>query len=857
MIGAGRTWSPDSMRGGSARPNRWPPLVVAAAIFSIGIVLERWTGTAPLWSWLIAVALLLVGWWRCWKREQFALAEVALGGAILALGGAVHHAHWRLYPATEIGRFARIEQEPICLEAIALGAPVTWGAPAPTPLRAIPQGPSSSVALSVVSLRNKERWRPASGRCELQVNGQMTPIAAGDRVRIFAQFSQPLPALNPEERDAQLAGRMDRQLVRLRCESPECLSAIDGNPSPLSWRRKRDELRSWVDATLVDKVGPAQGGLAMAMVTGSPQLLSDETTEAFRRTGALHVLVVSGMQVSMVVGLLYVVLRMGWAPRLLAAMGIMLLAVIYAAITGNAPPVQRAMIAALLICIAGVSGRTALAANSLGAAALVVLALNPSDLFQNGTQLSFMATAALVWLGLREIRRQPLDPLARLIAECAPWWRRGIGHMMTASRLTIFATLLVSLVSAPLLASQFHLLSPISIATSPVLLPLVAVVTFSGLAAVVLSWMPGVGDASGAVCRWSSAGVEQVVNWSDSAPGASFFTAGPALWWVLGFYLLLVAAVAFPNRRRYLPHVAIAWLIVGLVPALARQLPREELRCTFISVGHGLSVLIEAPNGANLLYDAGAISGPEQATEHISAVLWSRGIRRLDGVIVSHADIDHYNALPGLLERFTIGRVYVSPNMAPRLRDRGVTGPGVLQAALTSHGVPVSELSLGDRLNLGSAQLEVLHPQRNDIFLIDNAGSLVVAIEYAGRRVLLTGDLQSPGLEALLDQERLACEVLLAPHHGSALSNPPGLAAWCGAKGVVLSCGLADRVSEVETGYYQRRIRPLATARQGAISATLSPNKCVLAAYRRERFRPVLAPERELEPSKPPRTAEK
>lgn len=857
MISAARTWSPEVLRERFARPNRWPPLVVAAAVFALGIVLERWWGAAPLTLWLVVIALSLVGWWRCWKREQFALAEVALGGAILALGGAVHHAHWRLYPMNEIGRFARVEQEPICLEAIALGAPVTWGTPAPTPLRAIPQGLSSSVTLNVVSLRHKERWRPASGRCELQVNGMLAPIAAGDRVRIFGQFSQPLPALNPGERDAQLAGRMDRQLVRLRCNSPECVSAVSGFPSRLSWRRGRDALRAWIDATLLHKVGPAQGGLAMAMVTGSPQLLSDETTEAFRRTGALHVLVVSGMQVSMVIGLLYVVLRMGWAPRLLAAVGIMALAVIYAAITGNAPPVQRAMIAALLICIAGVSGRTALAGNSLGAAALVVLAINPTDLFQSGTQLSFLCTATLVWLSLREIRRNPRDPLARLIRECQPWWRRSLEVVVTTSRMTVVASLAISLVAAPLLASQFHLLSPISIPTSPVLLPLVGVVTFSGLAAVVLSWVPVIGDASAAICRWSSAGVEQVVNWSDSAPGASFYTAGPALWWVLGFYLLLVVAVAFPQRRRYLPHVAIAWLIIGLVPALARQLPRGELRCTFISVGHGLSVLIEAPNGANLLYDAGAISGPELATEHISAVLWSRGIRRLDGVIVSHADIDHYNALPGLLKRFKIGRVYVSPSMAPRLNDGKSSGPGVLQAALESHRVPVSELSFGDRLRLGPAVLEVLHPGADDIFLIDNAGSLVVAVEYAGKRVLLTGDLQSPGLETVLDQEPLRCNVLLAPHHGSALSNPPGLGQWCDAKAVVLSCGLQDRVAQVAIDYRQRGVRPLATARQGAVTATLTTNNCGLHAYRKDTFRPVLAHEREFEPSKPPRNAEK
>ena len=109
----------------------------------------------------------------------------------------------------------------------------------------------------------------------------------------------------------------------------------------------------------------------------------------------------------------------------------------------------------------------------------------------------------------------------------------------------------------------------------------------------------------------------------------------------------------------------------------------------------------------------------------------------------------------------------------------------------------------------------------------------------------------------MLDQEPLRCEVLLAPHHGSALSNPPGLGQWCEAKAVVLSCGLQDRVAEVAVDYRQRGIRPLATARQGAVSATLSANKCVLAAYRRDRFRPVLDPARDLNREKALRNAEK
>ena len=78
---------------------------------------------------------------------------------------------------------------------------------------------------------------------------------------------------------------------------------------------------------------------------------------------------------------------------------------------------------------------------------------------------------------------------------------------------------------------------------------------------------------------------------------------------------------------------------------LARSLP----------VGHGGCTVLETPDGRTLLYDAGALAGPEVTRRQIAPFLWSRGIRRIDEVILSHADLDHFNGLPSLLDRFAIG----------------------------------------------------------------------------------------------------------------------------------------------------------------------------------------------------------
>ena len=121
------------------------------------------------------------------------------------------------------------------------------------------------------------------------------------------------------------------------------------------------------------------------------------------------------------------------------------------------------------------------------------------------------------------------------------------------------------------------------------------------------------------------------------------------------------------------------------------------MACTFVAVGHGTSVLIELPDGKALLYDGGSLGASRFAARPLAAVLWSRGITHLDAIVISHADADHYNAVPGVLKRFTVGVVYVSPVM---FRD-STPALAALRDAIETAGVPLRELAANDRLEAG------------------------------------------------------------------------------------------------------------------------------------------------------------
>jgi competence protein ComEC len=285
-------------------------------------------------------------------------------------------------------------------------------------------------------------------------------------------------------------------------------------------------------------------------------------------------------------------------------------------------------------------------------------------------------------------------------------------------------------------------------------------------------------------------------------------------------------------RPRWMVAMLCAWIIVGLMPPLVRSYQRDGLEASFVAVGHGTCVLLQAPTGETLLYDAGSLGSPEYATQSIASYLWHRGLMRIDGIIVSHADIDHFNAVPGLLDRFHVGAVYVSPMMFEGIGDDEISGPQVLRDAVRAAGVPIRVVQAGDRLRLGSeVSIDVLHPTRLGVIGSDNANSLVVAVEHAERRVLLTGDLESPGLESVTAELPYDCDVLLAPHHGSRYSDPPGFAAWSRPEWVVVSGGGGDDVRPVIDTYRRAGGRVILTDESGRIHFSLRNESIEMASW--------------------------
>lgn len=815
----------------------YQPLVLVLSALVAGMVVDR---SFPLSSylWFGASSGLLFLWLVAWRQRREVFGSVALLGAVAAAGGSWHHDRWNLYPDDEVGLFVREEIRPLVLEGIAVTSPRWVPAPPLSAMRTIPKGDETELFLRVTSIRNGQSWQTASGNATVDIDGHLLGVRAGDKLRLFVLASRPRGTFNPGEFDYAKYERSRRVFCKLRGIFPESAQPLTRGSgfSPRLWL---SEVRQRGNALLRANISPRRSTLAAAILIGAREQLDSERNEGFLVTGTIHVLSISGLHVGILAYGFWTIFRTGLLPRNATLIAAMLLTVAYAFLTDLQPPVVRATILVVAMCTARLLGRTALGFNTLSFAGIAVLVHNPLSLFQAGTQLSFLAVATMILFQRLLVKKQSHDPLDRLIARTRPWHIRLLKFAGGETWRVFLTGAVIWIVSFPLVWMQWGLISPVGLVLNPIVWIPIIVSLFAGFGVLVFGWIfPPLGHLCGWICDGSLWLIEASIARGQHAWGSYFWYPSPPAWWVAVFYIVLGMAAAFPVLRPskwWTAALLTGWIAIALFLSthphslVSPQQSGEEppLRCTFVSVGHGTSALLEMPDGQTLLYDAGKLGSPMGAARPISAVLWSRGITHLDAVMISHADSDHFSALPELLERFSVGVIYVSPVMFDDIARQ----PALieLKLAIDKSGVPLKHFSAGDKLRSSpGTRLEALHPPRKGVFGSDNANSIVLLVEHAGRRILLPGDLESPGMEDLLAEEPLDCDVVMAPHHGSRRSDPTGFSLWSTPEHVLFS---GDRnvedipdIESVKDSYRARGAEVYHTAEDGSVCFELT--KC-------------------------------
>ena len=603
-----------------------------------------------------------------------------------------------------------------------------------------------------------------------------------------------------------------------------------------------------------------------AMVTGDRTFLTHSLRVGFERTGSFHMLVVSGLHLGIVASIIFWIMRRLRMPQVPATLITIGASFAYALFTGFATPVQRSLWMVTLYLLGRLLYRERNVLNTIGFASLCLLAISPRSLFESSLQMTLLAVVSIGGVAApllantvhpylsatRELSLVALDVklppgqaqfrvMLRMFAAALaratnrlvgwsvlPWTMRFLLRCVEA----LVVASIVELAMALPMAVYFHRITvfalPVNILILPLLVVLMPIALLTLLASLVSSAVATIPAAATAMLLHLGVGL---VHLFGSAAIGDFRVPAP-LPWQIGIFCILLAIAILLARRANLMNtrwpLRLAWvamILAALVVVVPRPVehPRDALLVEAIDVGQGDSLLLITPDGKTMLVDGGGFGGgPRQAPqdfdigeEVVSPVLWSRGIRHLDVVALSHAHSDHMGGLPSVLRNFRPKELWVGNNPPVAAYE------ALLDEARTLH-VQIRAMKAGDSTALGSTRINVLAPFENYQPGAEpsNDDSLVVHVSYKATSVLLEGDAESPIEQGMLAEQGLESTLLKVGHHGSTTSTQPEFLARVAPKWAVISCGLRNRYGhprrEILAELQASRVRTFSTDVNGA-----------------------------------------
>ena len=646
-------------------------------------------------------------------------------------------------------------------------------------------GRSSRCDVEVNSLRTAEsqfKWTHGIVRFTL-LDIFPIDIVPGTTVAIRAKLNKPYPPLIPgnfnypkylANQGIHVTGFINsplhiQKVVRSKGE-------INGIQSLRYWPESiRTRVNRFIDASLEGD----NSAIYKALLTGDRSSISPEVIEHFKGAGVLHILAISGLHMSLLgvfsyAVCFYLLRRSTWLihrinTRKTAAILCILPLLFYTLIAGAKTPVFRSFIMSLVVIIAICYGRKHSFGSLLACAALVILLLSPAELATPSFQLSFAAVIAIA-------------TAAPFISTLNKALMGKIGNMRVFGILKwvvvgVMISLAATLGTAPLLMYHFNRMSLVGVAANLIVEPMLCLWSLIlGFIAIVFMFV----WQSAAVILFQLGGLgismaSDATTFFYELPHSFVFRPSPSTFHIILYYSFLCTFFFLPKSNLRL-KLAFSTCFIFLFMTMFLQVnelteeKQNESILSYLAVGHGSSTLLEIPGGRRILIDAGALSSPgyDIGRSAIAPFLFTKRIRKIDDIVITHSDSDHYNGAAFLIQHFSVDNLWISSKENQEkgwqdlLNKAAATGTNIIV------GKPQQYIDRGEKFSL-----KVLaNTSNNDTSRSDNNRGLVLKYSHNDFSALFPGDISWEVENKLVESDLdLNANILLAAHHGSASSN--------------------------------------------------------------------------------------
>jgi competence protein ComEC len=594
-----------------------------------------------------------------------------------------------------------------------------------------------------------------------------------------------------------------------------------------------------------------------AMITGLTGGISQSMKDAFSSTGLAHILSISGTHFGLLAFIFFTMTRstirrlparcltrmtLYITPTQIAVVLTLPVLAIYAVLSGLSTPAIRSFVMVFIYMLALLLGRKDQWLNSLSIAAALILLWNPDALFELSFILSFAAVLSIGYV--LELRTRSAENGLKMTAPPVPRLSKegienGVNKAYEKIVTGIFITIAATTGTAPFVAlyfKQFPLISPV---TNLVVTPLVCFVVLplgfiSGFSALIfnMSSMPLNG-----VIDTLTYFVLRLINSFANIPYTNVHIHNPSFAIITLYFLSLIFLMKSRLKWRFVP-LAIVLVIYLVSPYLSDN----KLTVTFLDTGQGDASVVELPDNKVMLID-GSTADPDMGRMVIAPYLWSKGIRRIDYMVMSHPHPDHYGGLIYVMDNIDVGEIWFNGSMSG--------GAEALFRRAVKRNVPYKILKRGDVREGDRYRIYVFHPydgfcasSSRGEFSTQNSGSLVLKLESDDASVLFTGDIEKEAEDDILFLgRRLKSDIIKVPHHGGRTSSSEDFINAVSPEIAVISAGRGNSFGhphkETLRRYERAGARVFRTDMNGAVTISRSRDSYHIETYEDSVFKRV------------------
>ena len=620
---------------------------------------------------------------------------------------------------------------------------------------------------------------------------KINSLREGMHVRLEGMLVLPELPRNP--------GQFNRRIY----ESGKKIDFYLENPTVLEVKEQRSGVREVVEIWKTEMMNRCEkiyqdeeAGILEAMLFGEKSELSGDIKELYQAAGISHVLVISGLHISLLaLAVAGILRRLGFPMPVWVILSVGVLAG-YGILIGQPTTAVRALLMFFVLQGARLLGRSYDLLSALAFAGILMLLDNPDLILDGGCRLSFCAVIGVGWYVSEK------NKIFRSIGEKEKRKNRGKGGKGSSAGAileNIRAGWYLWLFTLPVMLDTFYQVSVVGLLWNLVAIPLLPVIIASGGLGVVLAgWNIFLGSLAGSPAYGMLQLYQEIGNISEKLPVGMWTPGQPSKPVIAGYYLVIFLLVLVEKQlikrekrwkiRKIFPGMELCSMLLLLLLMAHPWQQREKI--TFLDVGQGDASLLQS-GGQTLLLDGGSTSQKNVGTYVILPYIKQQGISCLEAVVLTHTDQDHINGVTEVLEEGKKGWLTVKNLMYPYWMEGTEQGKQLKKLAEEA-GASCRKIRAGDRVTIGKAEAVVLYPKEQEKIAEPNAGSLVLFWKWEGVRAMFTGDLPEEKERELL-QNLPACEILQVGHHGSATSTCREFREQVQPSLAVISCAMKNR----------------------------------------------------------------